>query len=405
MAQRFSAAMKSPIQTHGGWPPASSDCGCPFLASFARVGTTNPYACSWVLVSRFVALTHLEEAREACATRPKQAIVRKCKHMLLLTPMRTLFASCVLLLSIFVPQLNSQSSSPVTVPWPDADKPILKLAFAGFTRVGLVNGAGIYSSDVTAQNLSDQSMPRSVFTVNILDANGVKIGKARLQLDAIPPYRTAKSQVQFSAAGTPANVTLIAGKTIPLSVRSVPPGASFSVDGQDAGLAPKLYDFTIGSHTIEFHKEGYAPGSTQLDVTADELPGGSISLELGGLSQDTVELRDGTTITGDLISMTLHEAVFQSDGKVKTLDRNQIKKIYLVERVSANPSGGDKDKDMIELRDGTALFGEILSMSAKEIVLRRDGKELYIDRKLVKKIIHEEASAPPAAVGQTAGSH
>jgi hypothetical protein len=116
-------------------------------------------------------------------------------------------------------------------------------------------------------------------------------------------------------------------------------------------------------------------------------------------------LRDGTTITGDLISMTLHEAVFQSDGKVKTLDRNQIKKIYLVERVSANPSGGDKDKDMIELRDGTALFGEILSMSAKEIVLRRDGKELYIDRKIVKKIIHEEASAPPAAVGQTAGSH
>jgi hypothetical protein len=327
-------------------------------------------------------------------------IVRKCDAMLLLTAMRTLFGWCVLLLAVLVPQLNSQSSASVTVQWPDADKPMLKLVFAGFARVGLVNGAGIYSSDVTAQNLSDQSMPRSVFTVNILDANGVKIGKARLQLDAIAPYRTGKSQIQFSAAGTPTNVALIAGKTIPLSVKSVPPGASFSVDGQEAGVAPKIYDFTIGSHTIEFHKEGYAPGSTQLDVAADELPGGSISLELGGLSQDTVELRDGTTITGDLVSMTLREAVFQVEGKAKTLDRNQIKKIYLVERVSANSSS--VDNDMVELRDGTALFGEILSMSAKEIVLRRDGKELDIDRKIVKKIVHAEAIAPQA---QPAASH
>jgi hypothetical protein len=162
-----------------------------------------------------------------------------------------------------------------------------------------------------------------------------------------------------------------------------------------------VYDFTIGSHTIEFHKEGYAPGSTRLDVGADELPGGSIGLELGGLSQDTVELRDGTTVTGDLISMTLQEAVFQSEGKVKTLDRNQIKKIFLVERTAASPAGADKD--MVELRDGTALFGEVLSMSAKEIVIRREGREFYIDRKLVKKVTHEEASAPQAASGKPAG--
>ena len=323
--------------------------------------------------------------------------------MLLLTAMRTQFGVCVLLLAVLVPQLNSQSSPPVTVQWPDADKPVLKVVFAGFARVGLVNGAGIYTSDVTVQNLSEQSIPRSVFTINILDANGVKIGRARLQLDAIGPYRTAKAQVQFSAAGTPAKVSLIAGRTIPLSVKSIPPGASFSVDGEDAGVTPKMYDFTIGSHTIEFHKEGYAPGTAQLDVTADSLPGGSISLELGGLSQDTVEFRDGTTVTGNLISMTLQEAVLQSDGKIKTLDRNQIKKIFLVERISTNAVG--VDKDMVELRDGTALFGEILSMSANEVVIKRDGKELHIERKLVKKIVHEEASATPAAVGQTAGSH
>jgi hypothetical protein len=315
--------------------------------------------------------------------------------------MRTPFAWCVLLLAVLVSQLNSQSSPPVTVEWPNADKPMLKLVFTGFARVGLVNGTGIYSSDVTAQNLSDQSMPRSLFTVNVLDANGVMIGKARLQVDAIPPYRMAKAQVQFSAAGMPAKVSLIAGRTIYLIVKSVPIGASFSVDGEDAGVTPKTYDFTIGSHTIEFHKDGYAPGSTQLDVGADELPGGSISLELGGLSLDTVELRDGTTITGDLISLTLQEAVFQSEGKVKTLDRNQIKKIFLVERVSTNPDNTNT-KDMVELRDGTAVIGEVLSMSAKEVVVRRDGRELYIERKLIKKVVHEEPSAPQAAVAQPA---
>ena len=317
--------------------------------------------------------------------------------------MRTAFSWCGLIFAVLVSPLVSQSSSPVTVQWPDADKPILKLLFAGFTRVGLVNGTGIYTSDVTAQNLSDQSLPRSVFTVNILDTNGVKIGKARLRLDAIPPYRTCKSQVQFSAAGTPAKVSLIAGRTIPLSVKSVPPGASFSVDGEDAGVTPKVYDFTIGLHTIEFHKEGYAPGSTQLDVGADELPGGSVSLELGGLSQDTVELRDGTTLTGDLISMSLADAVFQSEGKAKTLDRNQIKKIFLVERVSTNLNSADKD--IVELQDGTAVLGEILSMSAKDVVVRRNGRELYIERKLVKKIIHEEAGAPRTPAEHTAPSH
>ena len=315
--------------------------------------------------------------------------------------MRTVFGWCVLVLAVSVSPLTGQSSPAVTVQWPDSNKPVLKLTFGGFARVGMINGAGVFTSEVTAQNLSEQAMPRSVFTVNILDASGVKIGKARLQLDAIQPYRTGKSQVQFSALGTPANVSLIAGRTIPLSVKSTPPGASFSVDGEDAGVTPRLYDFTIGSHTIEFHKEGFAPGSTQLDVGADELPGGSITLELAGLSQDLVELRDGTTMTGDLISITLTNAVFQSEGKAKTLDRNQIKKIFLVERTSANTS--TTGQDMVELQDGTAVLGAILSMSAKEVVMVRDGKELHIDRKLVKKAIHEEANTPPA--GNPAASH
>jgi hypothetical protein len=79
-------------------------------------------------------------------------------------------------------------------------------------------------------------------------------------------------------------------------------------------------------------KKGYAPGSTPLEVTPDELPGGSITVELGGLSRDTVELRDGTVLLGDVLSMSLTSVVVSVDGKEQTLERNQVKKMMLVER-------------------------------------------------------------------------
>ena len=227
-----------------------------------------------------------------------------------------------------------QANSPVTVLWPSDDKPTLKFTFGKFQQSAIENGQGIFVSDVTAQNVSEQGMPKSTFTIFVLDKNGVRIGRARLQLPEIGAYRTQSAQVQFSAAGTPASVSLLAGKVIPLRIVSVPSGAKFKVDGEDVGTTPKLVDFTIGSHTLEFSKEGYATSTTPLDVGADELPGGSVSVELGGLSQDSVELRDGTTILGDVMSMSLSAVVVRVDGKDQKYDRNQIKKMILVERVT-----------------------------------------------------------------------
>jgi hypothetical protein len=85
---------------------------------------------------------------------------------------------------------------------------------------------------------------------------------------------------------------------------------------------------------IELSKEGYAAVTTPLDVGADEVGGGSVSFELGGLSQDTVALRDGTTVLGDVMSMSLASVVVRVDGKDQKYDRNQVKKIILVERVT-----------------------------------------------------------------------
>lgn len=232
----------------------------------------------------------------------------------------------------------AQSDAAINVLWPSSDKPSLKFTFGRFVQSGIVNGDGIFVCEVTAQNVSGQGMPRSVFTVYISDKNGVRIGRARLQLPEIGPYRTQNAQVQFSAAGTPAGVTLLAGKTIPLRVISVPAGATFKVDGEDAGVTPKLVDFTIGAHTLEFSKQGYATGTTPLEVSADELPGGSVSFELGGLSQDSVELRDGSIVLGDVMSMSLTTVVVRVDGQDQKYDRNQIKRIMLVERITT-PQG------------------------------------------------------------------
>ena len=165
---------------------------------------------------------------------------------------------------------GGQTDSPITLLWPSNDKPTLKFTFGQFQKSAIENGQGIFVSDVMAQNVSDQGMPKSLFTVFVLDKNGVRIGRARLQLPEIGAYRTQKAQVQFSAAGTPAALSLLAGKVIPLRVVSVPTGASFKVDGENAGMTPKLVDFTIGSHTLEFTKEGYATSTTPLEVGADE---------------------------------------------------------------------------------------------------------------------------------------
>jgi hypothetical protein len=232
----------------------------------------------------------------------------------------------------------AQANSPITVLWPSSDKPSLKLTFGPFQQSAIENGQGIFVSDLTAQNISDHGMPRSVFTLFISDKNGAHIGRARLQLSEIGPYRTEKAQVQFSAAGTPAGITLLAGKVIPLKVISIPAGANFKVDGEDAGMTPKLVDFTIGTHMLEFSKEGYATGTTPLEVSADELPGGSISFELGGMAQDMLELRDGSTVLGDVVSMSMATVVVRVEGKDQKYDRNQVKKILLVERVTTQPA-------------------------------------------------------------------
>jgi len=228
----------------------------------------------------------------------------------------------------------------LTLLWPQ-DKPAIKLTFGKFQQIAVLAGQSTFVCDVVVENLTDKPVPRASFTIYGNDKNNVRIGEGLLSLSDLDPQQQVKVRLQFTSVGIPVSLTLSAKKdmlsppgvkTIPLKVLSVPPGAKLKVDGQDAGITPVMVKLTIGSHTLDLTKEGYAPGTTPFDVTPDELPGGSITVELGGLSRDTVELRDGTVLLGDVLSMSLTAVVVSVDGKEQTLERNQVKKMMLVER-------------------------------------------------------------------------
>jgi hypothetical protein len=244
---------------------------------------------------------------------------------------------CILIWLVLVgcaSPLFGQSGFPLTLTWPTADKPTLKFTIAKLQPAGLYNGQSIFTSEVTAQNLSDQAIPKAIFTVFIHDKDNVRIGRGLLRFSEIRPMQTEKTQLQFSTAGIPAGATLLNGRTVALKIVSVPPGANFKMDGQDNGITPRVADFTVGMHTIDLSKEGYAPASSPLEVTGDETDGGAITFELGGLSNDFIQLRDGTTLLGDVISLSMTSVVVRVDGKEQKYDRNQVKKIVLVERVT-----------------------------------------------------------------------
>jgi hypothetical protein len=247
-------------------------------------------------------------------------------------------ACAVFLFLAFSAVLSFAKNEPLILVWP-TENPALRLTFDKFRGEGSYAGQSSYVTDVTVENLTDKPIPRAVFTVYLLDKNKVRIGQTTLIVGDLEPRQSAKVQFQFNSVGVPASLALSArsdmltGKTVPVRIISVPPGAVLRVDGKEAGITPVMVRFSIGTHQLDLTKEGYAPGKTPLDITPDELPGGSITVELGGLSKDTVEMRDGTLLQGDVISVSMTEVVLRTDGKDQSFARNLVKKITLVERV------------------------------------------------------------------------
>ncbi|MGO9516234.1 MAG: PEGA domain-containing protein [Candidatus Korobacteraceae bacterium] len=245
-------------------------------------------------------------------------------------------------LAVLVAAKNKDKDYDAVLMWPSTGPAALKATFGKFRTLSSYSGQHDFTEDVTVENVSPKNIPFASFTVYLLDKDQVRIADTTLQVKDLGPGQQVKQPLQFHASGVPASVSLVARsdlsgiptslKTIPIKIISVPSGAKLRIDGQDAGFTPYTARLAIGSHTLEFNKEGYAAGSTPLEVAADEAPGGSITFELGGLSKDTVELRDGTVLLCDVLSMSISQITVRVAGQEQTYDRNRVKKIILVER-------------------------------------------------------------------------
>lgn len=255
--------------------------------------------------------------------------------------------ACSVLLSLLLASTASLAKrSELVITWPQ-DNPTLKLTFSNFQNMGSFAGRSTLVSDVVVQNLTVKAMPRATFDVSLLDKNKVRIGTGLLIVDDLNPGQSARVQFQCAAVGQPATLSIaahnnsgvpISTKLIPIMIISVPPGASLKVDDKVVGTTPITVRMISGSHNLELQKDGFAVAKTPLDVNPDEAPGGSITITLGGLADDTIELRDGSVLKGDVISMTLESIIINVQGKEQTFDRNQVKHIFLVERVVSHSS-------------------------------------------------------------------
>jgi hypothetical protein len=263
--------------------------------------------------------------------------------------MRRFFLSLLLLHFLCLAALASKekdASKELIMFWPNQESAILKLTFGRFRNMATFAGKMTLISDVVVQNVSLKQIPRSSFSVALLDKARVRIGSGSLIIDELNAGESAKLQFQCESVGAPAVLSLAARnnggapvslKTIPITVISVPAGASLKVDDKDEGLTPARINVSVGTHQLELKKEGYAVATTALDVAPDEAPGGSISVTLGGISNDTIELRDGSIITGDVMSMTMEAVVISVNGQEQTFARNRVMKMFLVERMVSQP--------------------------------------------------------------------
>jgi len=255
-------------------------------------------------------------------------------------PVLTAFCLCFLLAS-FLPAKEQPAQ---VIVWPSTGKPVLRFSLGKFKEAASAGKQHSYSVDVAVENLWDKRIPKAEFVLYLYDKDKTRIGDGWVSISDVALGQTVKFQIFVQSSGTPAATELVPKvlprelmpdlppKAISLTVNSVPQGANVKVDGVVAGVTPKIVQVTPGKHMLEFSKEGFSNGHFPLEITPDDVSGGSVSYELGASAHDTVELRDGTVLNGDVESVSAAEILIKIGGTVQHFSRNQVKRIGLVQR-------------------------------------------------------------------------
>jgi hypothetical protein len=248
------------------------------------------------------------------------------------------------LLALLMAMAEAKDTPGQTIVWPESGQPVLRFVFGKFKEGPAYGREHNYTSETTAQNLWGKKISDAVFSLYLFDKSNVRIGEGYVQVSNVGPGEMIKFQTTFHAAGVPVTLKLVPQtlppelraqappRSISITINSVPQGASLKVDGEDSGTTPKIVRMAPGKHVLEFSKQGFNTGKFPLEIGVDDVSGGSVSYELGNSAHDTVELRDGNVLTCDVESMSATEVVISIGGARQHLDRNQIKRMLLVER-------------------------------------------------------------------------
>lgn len=231
-----------------------------------------------------------------------------------------------------------------TIVWPESGNPVLRFTFGKFKEVGSFKSERTYVTDTTAENLWGKPIPDASFLLYLYDKNHTRIGEGYISISNVVRGQLVKFQTTVNSSGVPVSVSL-APKSLPaelgslaparhvsVTINSVPQGASLKVDGMEAGTTPKIAQLTLGKHILQFSKDGFNPGTFPVEIGPDDASGGSVSYELGTSAHDTIELRDGTVLSGDLLSIDAVDVTIRVAGAPQHFVRNQVKRILLVER-------------------------------------------------------------------------
>lgn len=260
--------------------------------------------------------------------------------------LRSVVSICALLMivSAGVRYACAKDQPVQTINWPENAPTILKFTFGKFKEVGGMGAQRTYMIDTAVENLWSKSISNATFSLYVYDKSKARIGEGYIALQNVGSGQSVKFVTTIGTLGSPATISLIAtslppelgpaapARKISMTINSVPQGASVKVDGADLGITPKIAQLTVGKHTLEFSKEGFNHGTFPLEIGPDDASGGSVSYDLGNSAHDTIELRDGTVLNGDLISVDATGVTVRVGGAPQHFDRNQVKRILLVER-------------------------------------------------------------------------
>ena len=248
------------------------------------------------------------------------------------------------LLLVFVGVSFGKEPPAQVIVWPASGQPVVRFSFGKFRESGSSGKQHSYTIDVTAENLWGKKISNANFSLYLFDKDKIRIGEGWISISDVAPAQVLKFQIFAQASGTPISTVLsprslppelqsyLPPKTMSITVNSVPQGATLKVDGTEAGVTPKIIQVAPGKHMLEFSKDGFNKGHFPLEIAPDDASGGSVSYELGASAHDTIELRDGSVLSGDVESVSATEVLMRIGGNVQRFDRNQVKRIGLVPR-------------------------------------------------------------------------